>query len=210
MDAFTDWNTRFPRGEGTDHQVGPLTPDSIFMFQSVTAPRPQPAHWGAWNWYENALQLRAHLLYVVFPDLAATWLSEGPLGLHTMRQPLAATIDDALDEWADDKDFFDRLAHDLETATGPTNHALAVELQRITAAFTDRYGRTPTWDLTVTVYPTIAEAAANLYDRDPDNITSPDGEPMTKTAWIELCQAAEADPAVSAHVEDTFRDAFEL
>ena len=210
MDPFTDWNARFPRGEGTEHQTGPLTPDSVFMFQSVTAPRPSAAHWGVWNWYENALQLRAHLLFVVFPDLAATWLSEGSLGLQTMRQPLTVTVADALPEWGEDKQFFETMAHDLEVAVGSSNRALAADLQRIAHTFTERFGQTPTWDMRLEVFTNIEEAAANLYDRDSGGITGVDGQDITREEWFSLCQEASVNKEVSSHVETTFRDAFEF
>ncbi|HAM23077.1 MAG TPA: hypothetical protein DCQ04_12565 [Actinobacteria bacterium] len=210
MDVFDDWNDRFPRGEDADHRVGPLTEDSVFLFQSVTAPLPSGAHWGSWSWYENSLQLRAHLLYVALPDMAATWLNEGAVGLNADRQPLAATIAGAADGWGEDKHFFEELAHDLETSAGATNRDLATEMQQLARQLTERFGRTRTWDLRMQVFPSVTDAGAFLFDKDPEAITDVAGNPISRSEWLLLCERAAVDRDAGRQVEDTFADAFEL
>lgn len=210
MDVFDDWNNRFPRGEETDHRTGPLTEDSVFLFQSVTAPRPSGAHWGSWSWYENALQLRAHLLYVVLPDMAATWFNEGASGLHADRQMLAATVANAADDREEDKRFYEEIAHDLETAVGATNRDLAAEVQRVARRFTERFGRTRTWDLNIQVFPSVMDAGAFLFDADPEMFIDGAGNRMSRSEWLRLCERATADADAGRQVEDKFASAFEM
>lgn len=176
----------------------------------MTAPLPSGAHWGSWSWYENAPQLRAHLLYVVLPDMAATWLNEGGSGLYAARLPLAATVANAADDWLEDKRFLDGLAHDLETSVGATSRDLASELQQVARQFTERFGRTRTWHLSIQVFPSVIDAGAFLFDRDPEMITDVAGDGINRSEWLELCERATVDPGAGTQVEDTFADASEF
>ena len=208
MDVFDDWNDRFPRGGGTDHQLGPLTEDSVFMRQGVTAPRPAVSYWSAWSWYENALQLRGHLSFVVLPDMAALWLNEGSVGLNTPRLTLTETISSASSANQTDVDFFAGLAHDLETASAATNHELALKLEALAIAFTERFGRTPTWDLFIEIFPSDAAAGSFLFDEDPDGFNTSDGTEMSREEWLRLCERALTDAEASRIVEETLQASF--
>lgn len=210
MDVFDDWNHRFPRGEDTNHRTGPLTEDSVFLFQSVTAPLPSGAHWGSWSWYKNALQLRAHLLYVVLPDMAATWLNDSGSGLYDARVPLSDTVANATGDRVEDIRFFEGLAHDLEPSVGANNRDLAVELQDLARRFTARFGRTPTWDLKLEVFTSVVEAGDFLFDRSPESITNTAGEGIERADWHALCERAPVDADISHNIEGLFENAFEL
>lgn len=209
MDVFEDWNARFPRGEGAQHRSA-LTLDSVFLFEQVTSPRPSPSYFGTWHWYENAVQLKAHLLNVVMPDMASTWLSEGAMGMQVMRQPLSATLDDAMDEWGEDLAFFRAVAVDLERATGTTNEELAREIQAVMQRFTDRFGRTPTWDLALSVFPSTVEAGAYLYERNPNAVAEGADEDLPESGWLALCRKAGVDEEASAGIAAVFEAADEF
>ena len=209
MDVFEDWDARFPRGEGIRHRSA-LTNDSVFLFEQLTSPRPSTAYFGTWHWYENALQLKAHLMNVVMPDMASTWLSEGALGLHVIRQPLQATLDDAMEDWDEDLDLFRRVAEGLAGATGGTNKALAQQIQAVTRMFTERFGQTPTWDLGLTVFTTTVEAGAFLFERSPEVVTGEVGQDCTRETWLNVCGRAGSESEASALVTAVFDGADEL
>jgi hypothetical protein len=210
MDAFEDWNSRFPRGAETQHRTLALTEDSVFLFEQTTAPRPQPIYFGTWNWYDNAYQLQAHLLQVVMPDMASAWMSEGSLGLQVMRQPLIKTIDDASEEWEEDVEFFRELAIDIEQASGPTSYELACELQEITDRFSRKYGRTPTWDLSLTVLPSTPAAGTYLFDRNPELVMDSNGTPISRAEWLHFCAQAPTDTGAAQTVLTVFDAADEF
>ena len=209
MDVFDDWDERFPRGHGVCYRSA-LTPDSVFLFEQVTSPRPNPAYFGTWHWYENAAQLKAHLLNIVMPDMASSWLSEGALGIHARRQPLLMTLDSAMDEWGDDLEFFRALAEDLERSTGTTNEELAQQIQAVTQRFSDRFGRTSTWDLALEVLPSTVEAGAYLFERNANAVHEGAGEDVTESEWLDVCGRAGTDEKASLRVTEAFTAADEF
>ena len=210
VDVFSDWNSRFPRGEGVDHRSSPLTPDSVLMRQGVGSPRPQPTYWASWSWYENAIQVRAHLLYVVLPDMAALWLNEGSFGLNSPRVPFAETISSSTSGNETDRQYLIELANELSQASAPTNHELALQLQELAAGFTERFGRTPTWDLQIEVFPSVPEGGAFLFDENPDEFTVGNNNVVSRDEWLALCQEASIDGEASRVVEQKFADSFLL
>lgn len=209
METFQTWNERFPRGEGVQHRSS-LTPDSVFLFEQVTSPLPSASYFGTWHWYENAEQLRAHLLNVVLPDMASIWLSEGALGLHVMRQTLNETLDDAMEEWGDDVEFFRQRADDLVRADADTNEALALTIEAIARSFTSRFGQTRTWDLALTAFPTAVAAGAFLYDRSPGVVVDDLGDELPESVWLTLCGEAGASDKASDQVLSAFEGADEF
>jgi hypothetical protein len=208
--VFEDWNSRFPRGSGEQHRVGPLGPDSVFLFQQVTSPRPSTSYFGTWHWYENAIQLKAHLLNVVMPDLSSTWLSEGALGLHVMRQPLAETLADADADWAEDLEIFQQLAESVEGASGQSNEDLAQRIQAMAQKFSARFGSTPTWDLSLTVFTSTIDAGRFLHERSPESLSGSDGGHLALDEWLALCKRSSTDLMTSAQVELAFASADEF
>ena len=142
--------------------------------------------------------------------MAATWLNEGGSGLYAARLPLAATVANAADDWLEDKRFLDGLAHDLETSVGATSRDLASELQQVARQFTERFGRTRTWHLSIQVFPSVIDAGAFLFERDPEMITDVAGDGINRSEWLELCERATVDPGAGTQVEDTFADASEF
>jgi len=205
MDQFEEWNARFPRGVGAPHRC-PLANESVFLFEQVTTPRPAASYFGIWHWYQDAAQLKAHLMFVVMPDMAAMWLGEGATVLNTMRQPLSTTLAGANEEWRDDLEFFQELAAQLDAVSGNTNQEVAHSLEKVTAAFTDRFGRTPTWDLGLTVISNTLAAGTFLYERNVD----PVGTGTSKSEWLDLCRRAGPDKQASSRVAAAFEAADEF
>ena len=159
------WQNRTPTAEYAPVQ-GDVVPNSVYLLTSTTSPLPAASFFGYWQWFDSPAELVDYLRCAGVPDMLDIWFERhGPndaspridprqvlieasaKGLLTEDIPVCERVLDVLDQAAQ--------AAPSEAMAGAT-HACAI--------FSERFGRTGTWDLQLVVFPDATAAAANVLE----------------------------------------------
>lgn len=178
---------------------GTLTPQTVFLFSSVTSPLPSGLYFGWWQWFDGAEDLVDYLRCAGLPDMLSEWfgspdVSEGFTGPRVAPREIlkwAREHDSRVEDIPVVEKVLDLLDHAAALSQG---EALAVA-QEACEVFTARFGSSPTYDLELRVFPDVQAAARQV---------AADGQLLSGGRdWVTLAASVSAGDAEAA---ETFAD----
>lgn len=207
--GFDAWNAAYPAPVHADSPQS-LTPTSVFLYEDVLSHVLSETRWAGWQWCDSPRHLAGLLLHVTLPDLAAWWFDESSKHDEAVRRPLRETVDVATEANGEDRDFFLRVADDLEAVLAGPDPLDFGEIARVVERFTARFGETSRWNFALEAFPSTLAAGTVLVECS-ECITHPEtGAEITQPEWLELCARAGTDSASSELVVAVFHDDFSV
>lgn len=165
---------------------------------------------GYWQWFSDARQLAGYLHHAGLPGMLSIWFCQQQWDMRYGDRPLGSReiLAGALEHGylVEDVPYVEGLLDRLEDpAVGGTGQTLEA-VEEVTRAFTERFGRTRTWNLVLRVA-TSAEGAGTAIAKRLgwDEAYGPEelDEPFDLEHWLDLCRAADyGDPVATAVVAE--------
>jgi hypothetical protein len=207
--GFDAWNAAYPAPAHGDSPPS-LTPTSVFLYEDVLSHVLQQTRWAGWQWCDSPRHLAGLLLHVTLPDLAAWWFDESSYHDERVRRPLREAVDTAAEANDEDRNFFLRIADDLEAVLAGPDPVNFAEIASVVERITARFGEASRWNFTLEAFPNTVAAGTELMERT-DGITHPEtGADIAQPGWLELCARAGTDPASSELVVAVFQEDFSV
>jgi len=169
---FNYWN-KFMSKEGHDwnpFQGRRVTEDSVFIYAETTAPLPCCATSGAWFAYPGIKEAIAHLQFVLLPNNFAIWLGREGWGENGSWADTETILADARAQdcpYAADIPLMARIACLVTEAAKVEDAPTAMKsVEKALRLFNGRWGHTPTWDLQLKLFKTVASVSKDIAKRN--------------------------------------------
>ncbi len=217
--TFGYWQARFPEKQNGEWcRPRSVAGDSVFVFASTTAPLPCASHYGWWQWFETVEEAFGYVRHVLMPEMFELWLVRQDWDKDTDTLTEATGLLNRADKagvFPDDIPVMRVLIAELDQAIQSDEATMRESLRGVAKRFSERWGRTRTWDLSFDLYCGPEEAGAELYDRgcvgewfdEEECETDEDraARERERTEWFETCaSAASGDEASGERVANQF------
>lgn len=181
-----------------------LHEDSWFLYAEMSSPLPVYIHSGWWNSYPGLEELANHLRFALLPGFFGTWLCRDEWDAaytHDYTCPISLEALFAGAQAANNRYVSDipRMQEIVALLEKPTS----TSVRKAVRLFNERWGQTHTWALQLTLFSSILSVGKHLRE----NETSELARGMARTAWLDLCRAAEQDAEAARQVLDVVRRA---
>lgn len=195
------WQDRTPPAEYVPVQ-GEVGPDSVYLFTSTTSPLPAASFFGYWQWFADPAELVDYLRCAGVPDMLDIWFERRGFNDPSPRIDPRLALEEASAKGfrTEDIPICERVLDVLDQADhAAPSEALAGATQACDL-FTDRFGRTGTWDLKLAVFPDAVAAGMRVFS---DGFVA-----LPADEWRALSRAAmDGDNAAARKFAEVMREA---
>ena len=205
--SFLEWKQIYEKtncGVGSPFNDAPLTEDSIYLWNEMSAPLPSGATNGVWGIFPESKSLAGFLRYVVLPKFFEIWLvrdewDDNPERFINAEElfELAELAEQSVKcRYIEDIRLMKALIADLDALMDKDNEKVGIGLVDLTKKFNGRWEDTPTWCFKLKVYENPVSVGKEIFNRVAEDLDEKDATEefgMPEDVWMEICKKALTD-----------------
>lgn len=215
--SFEEWKQIYEEiqcGLGSPFNDTPLTEDSIFLWNQMSAPMPSGATNGDWGIFPEPKALAGYLRYIALPIFFGIWLVREEWDNDSEKFLFAEELFDIAEQsgkcrYTEDIPTMRALIAELDGLMAVDNEAVKRGIIGVANQFNKRWEKTPTWSFKLEVYEDPVSVGNEIFNRvveDMDEEYVAEEFGMTKETWMDICQNALVDTSAYNQFAEKLRD----
>ena len=202
------------RGVESPFDYMPLTKNSIFHWNQVSAPMPSGSTNGAWGTFPEPKALAGFLRYVVLPQFFEIWLVREEWDDEPDRFISAEELFDLAEKsekcrYIEDVQVMKTLIAGLDALMGQDNEKVRAGLNDVAKKFNEKWENTPTWCFKIEIYEDPVAVGKEIYKRVAADVKEEylnEDFGMSEDDWIDICRKALTDESAQEQFNEKLND----
>lgn len=174
----------------------PLTQDSLYFWNQMSAPLPSGSTYGAWGIFPDPAALAGFLRYIVLPTFFEIWLNreewdKDPEAFIKAEELFERAEKSGKCGYLEDLPLMRSLIESLDALMVKNNEDVRTGLVDVAEKFNNRWQETPTWCFKIEIYEDPVAVGKEVLGRvvedlDEDSVIDEFG--MSEEDWMKICK----------------------
>lgn len=215
--SFAEWKEIYERtncGVGSPFGNIPLSENSIFHWNQMSAPMPSGGTNGTWGIFPEPKALAGFLRYIALPIFFQIWLVREEWDDKSERFISAEKLFDLAEKsgkcrYIEDIPVMKTMISDLDALMGQDDEKVRKSLNDVAKKFNDRWEDTPTWCFKIEIYDDPVVVGKEVFNRVAEDLAEEDIVEefgMSEDDWMEICRKALTDESAQEKFTEILRD----